>query len=185
MARRLPSIPLTARMPDSANVAGKTRNRARATLSVSSFVGLDQRQPPGAFETVRPGRRKNAYPMPNARALRSLGGAGNVTGSRFLLESQGERILVDCGLFQEREFALRNGDCSRLPPESIIAAVLTHAHLDDCLHLPKLVRDGIHGRVFCTSGTRGIARVVLQDSGRIQDKPCGPQRDWVIQITPA
>ncbi|MDA1097078.1 MAG: MBL fold metallo-hydrolase, partial [Chloroflexi bacterium] len=111
--------------------------------------------------------------MPIATTLRFLGGAGSVTGSRFLFESQGERILVDCGLFQEREFASRNWDRFPVPPESITAVVLTHAHLDHCGYLPKLVRDGFHGRVYCTSGTRDIARVVLEDSGRIQEEDAG------------
>ena len=78
--------------------------------------------------------------------LSFLGAAQNVTGSRFLLDANGSRILIDCGLYQEREFRERNWDPFPVPPRSIDAVLLTHAHLDHCGYLPKLVKDGFAGK---------------------------------------
>jgi len=74
--------------------------------------------------------------------IRFLGAAQNVTGSRHLLEANGYQILVDCGLFQERAFQERNWAPFVVPPGQINAMFLTHAHLDHCGLLPKLVREG-------------------------------------------
>jgi metallo-beta-lactamase family protein len=79
--------------------------------------------------------------------LRFLGAARNVTGSRHLLEADGTQILVDCGLYQERQFAARNWDPFEVPPAQIRAVLLTHAHLDHCGLLPKLVKEGFQGRI--------------------------------------
>ena len=80
--------------------------------------------------------------------LTFLGAAQNVTGSRYLLDTGSTRVLVDCGLFQEREFRSRNWEPFTVPPRSIDAVLLTHAHLDHCGLLPKLVRswalDALH-----------------------------------------
>lgn len=102
--------------------------------------------------------------------LRFLGAARNVTGSRHMLEVEDTRILVDCGLYQERQFASRNWDPFDIPPTSIRAVLLTHAHLDHCGLLPKLVRDGFKGRIFCTSATAEIAKIVLLDAAKIQEE---------------
>jgi len=102
--------------------------------------------------------------------LRFLGAAQNVTGSRHLLEVNGSRILVDCGLYQERQFQDRNWEPFAVPPETIDAIFLTHAHLDHCGLLPKLVKDGFHGRVYCTGATAEIARIILLDSARVQEE---------------
>ena len=99
-----------------------------------------------------------------------LGGAQNVTGSRFLVEANGSRVLVDCGLFQEREFASRNWEAFPVPPGSIDAVLLTHAHLDHSGYMPKLVKEGFRGKVFCTAPTAYIAKIVLGDSGRVQEE---------------
>lgn len=103
--------------------------------------------------------------------LTSLGGAGTVTGSKHLLQSDGERILIDCGLFQG-ERKLRDLNWSGLPvePQSIAAVVLTHAHLDHSGYLPKLVRDGFRGPILATSATRDVAELILKDSGFLQEK---------------
>jgi metallo-beta-lactamase family protein len=78
--------------------------------------------------------------------FRSLGGAGTVTGSKHLIEVSGQRILVDCGLFQGlKVLRERNWAPFPIPPQSIDAIVLTHAHLDHSGYLPKLVRDGFKG----------------------------------------
>lgn len=100
--------------------------------------------------------------------LRFLGAAQNVTGSRHLIEANGTRVLVDCGLYQEREFKSRNWDPFVVPPDTIDAVCLTHAHLDHCGLLPKLVREGFRGKIYCTQATAEIAEIILYDSARIQ-----------------
>lgn len=103
--------------------------------------------------------------------LTFLGAAGTVTGSRFLLEHEGQRVLVDCGLFQgKKELRERNWAPWPIDPKSIDAVVLTHAHIDHTGGLPRLVRDGFRGPVFCTSGTRDLSGIMLPDSGRIQEE---------------
>lgn len=101
----------------------------------------------------------------------SLGGAGTVTGSKHLLEHDGRRILVDCGLFQGLK-NLRELNWAQLPvdPASIDAVVLTHAHLDHSGYLPSLVRDGFRGPIVCTAATRDVAELILKDSGHLQEK---------------
>ena len=103
--------------------------------------------------------------------LTFLGAARTVTGSKYLVEHEGTRVLVDCGLFQGlKELRLRNWASFPVPPESIDAVVLTHAHLDHVGYLPRLVAQGYKGRVFCTAGTQDLCRLVLPDSGRIQEE---------------
>src|SRR4030042_6607600 len=108
--------------------------------------------------------------------LRFLGGAQNVTGSRHLLEANGTRLLLDCGLYQERQFLARNWEPFAVPPESITAVLLTHAHLDHCGLLPKLVREGFKGRIYCTDATAEIARVILLDSAKLQEEDAEHKR---------
>ncbi len=100
--------------------------------------------------------------------LTFLGAAETVTGSRYLLEVNGTRLLIDCGLYQERELKSRNWDPFPVPPSSLDAVLLTHAHIDHCGYLPRLVRDGFKGRVYATLATAEIAKVVLLDSARLQ-----------------
>jgi len=102
--------------------------------------------------------------------LKFLGAAKNVTGSRHLLEANGVRILVDCGLYQERQFRKRNWDAFAVPPDSIDAVLLTHAHLDHCGLLPKLVREGFKGKIYCTAATAEIAKIILLDSAHLQEE---------------
>ena len=102
--------------------------------------------------------------------LSFLGAAQNVTGSRYMVEAKGQRLLVDCGLYQERDLRGRNWDPFPVPPESIDAVLLTHAHLDHCGLLPKLVREGFHGKVLCTPATSEIAQIVLMDSAHLQEE---------------
>lgn len=103
--------------------------------------------------------------------LTSLGGAGTVTGSKHLLANGDRRILVDCGLFQGLK-SLRdlNWEPLPVPPSSIDAVVLTHAHLDHSGYLPKLVRDGFRGRIYATAATRDVAELILKDSGFLNEK---------------
>jgi len=102
--------------------------------------------------------------------LQFLGAAQNVTGSRHLLEVNNTRILVDCGLYQERQFRDRNWEPFTVPPESIDVVLLTHAHLDHCGLLPKLVKDGFKGKIYCTSATAEIAQIILLDSAKLQEE---------------
>lgn len=103
--------------------------------------------------------------------LTSLGGAGAVTGSKHLLEADGQRLLVDCGLFQGLK-RLREQNWQPLPVEagSIDAVVLTHAHLDHSGYLPKLVKDGYRGRIHASPATQDVAGIILKDSAHIQEK---------------
>jgi metallo-beta-lactamase family protein len=103
--------------------------------------------------------------------LTFLGAAGTVTGSKHLLEVGGRRVLVDCGLFQGlKELRERNWAALPIDPKQIDAVVLTHAHLDHCGYLPRLVAAGFRGRIFCTAGTRDLCTLVLPDSARIQEE---------------
>jgi metallo-beta-lactamase family protein len=99
-----------------------------------------------------------------------MGAARNVTGSRYLIEADGRKVLVDCGLYQERKFQYRNWEPFFVPPREIDAVLLTHAHLDHCGLLPRLVKDGFRGRVFCTPATADIAEIILLDSARLQEE---------------
>ena len=103
--------------------------------------------------------------------LQFLGAARTVTGSKHLLEVGHIRVLVDCGLFQGlKSLRERNWEPFPVPPASIDVVVLTHAHLDHCGYLPRLVAQGFSGRVFCTGGTAELAKIVMADAARIQEE---------------
>lgn len=103
--------------------------------------------------------------------LRFLGAARTVTGSKYLVDIDGRRILVDCGLFQGlKELRLRNWEPLPVAASDMSAVVLTHAHLDHTGYLPRLVAEGYHGRIFCTAGTADLCKLVLPDSARLQEE---------------
>jgi metallo-beta-lactamase family protein len=103
--------------------------------------------------------------------LTCLGAARTVTGSKHLLETGGHRILVDCGLFQGlKELRERNWQALPVRAESIETVVLTHAHLDHCGYLPRLVGQGFKGRVFCTPATQNLTKIVLADAAKLQEE---------------
>ncbi|AOE68071.1 mRNA 3'-end processing factor [Pseudomonas fluorescens] len=100
-----------------------------------------------------------------------LGAAGTVTGSKYLLEHRDLHILVDCGLFQGyKQLRLHNWDAFQLPARDLHAIVLTHAHLDHSGYLPLLVRNGYRGPVYATPATCELAKILLRDSGRLQEE---------------
>lgn len=103
--------------------------------------------------------------------LRFLGAAGTVTGSRYLLQQDQTRLLVDCGLFQGVK-VIRSRNWKPLPvePGSIDAVVLTHAHLDHSGYLPRLMRQGFHGPIYCTQATAELVAILLEDSAHIQEE---------------
>ena len=103
--------------------------------------------------------------------LRFLGATGTVTGSKTLIEADGRRVLIDCGLFQGfKQLRLRNWAPLPVSPAQIDAVVLTHAHLDHTGYLPLLARDGFKGPVYCTAATRDLCGILLPDSGHLQEE---------------
>lgn len=103
-----------------------------------------------------------------------LGGAGTVTGSKFLVTQGSTKVLVDCGLFQGlKQLRLRNWKKLPVRPGEIDAIVLTHAHLDHSGYLPVLVRDGFKGPIYCTPPTADLADILLRDSGHLQEEDAG------------
>lgn len=103
--------------------------------------------------------------------LQFLGAAGTVTGSRYLLEVDGKRILIDCGLFQGyKQLRERNRAEFPVSPDSIDTLLLTHAHLDHSGYIPALVRNGFRGNVHCTPATRDLCELLLLDSGHLLEE---------------
>jgi metallo-beta-lactamase family protein len=102
--------------------------------------------------------------------LKFMGATRQVTGSRYLLEAGGLRLLVDCGLFQEREFLGRNWEPFPLPLDQIDYLLLTHAHLDHSGMIPRLVRDGFGRPVLATRASVDLAEIVLRDAGHLQEE---------------
>ena len=103
--------------------------------------------------------------------LTFLGAAGTVTGSRYLLEAGGERLMIDCGLFQgEKELRLRNWSPFPVDPSTIQWLVLTHAHLDHTGYIPRLINEGFRGQILATQATVDLAHLLLPDSGHLQEE---------------
>ena len=100
--------------------------------------------------------------------LRFFGATRHVTGSCFLLEAAGLRLLVDCGMFQEREHLAKNWETLPVPPEDIHYLLLTHAHLDHSGLIPRIVRAGFQRTILATSATVDLAKIVLHDTAHIQ-----------------
>lgn len=99
------------------------------------------------------------------------GAAGTVTGSRYLIETDRYKLLVDCGLFQgPKELRLRNWENPPFKISEIDAVILTHAHIDHTGYLPRIVSMGFSGDIFCTRATEQLARLLLPDSGRLQEE---------------
>lgn len=108
---------------------------------------------------------------PPAPRLTFLGGAGTVTGSKYLLECAGRKLLIDAGLFQgPQTLRQRNWEPLAVAASDIDAVILTHAHLDHSGYLPVLWKNGFTGPVYCTSGTAALAGILLPDSGYLQQE---------------
>lgn len=103
--------------------------------------------------------------------LTFLGATGTVTGSKYLLEDGGRKVLVDCGLFQGlKELRLRNWERLPVDPAAIDAVILTHAHIDHSGYLPLLARSGFRGPVYCSAATADLCAILLPDSGYLQEE---------------
>jgi metallo-beta-lactamase family protein len=103
--------------------------------------------------------------------LTFLGAAGCVTGSKYLVEAAGKRLLVDCGLFQgNSELKDRNWKPLSIDPKTIDYAALTHAHLDHTGWLPVLVKDGYRGPIFANPATIELTEILLKDSAHLQEE---------------
>jgi metallo-beta-lactamase family protein len=115
------------------------------------------------------------------------GGVGTVTGSKYLVETKKARVLVDCGLFQGlKELRERNWQEPPFDPRSLNAVLLTHAHIDHIGYLPRLVQQGFHGPVYCSRGTADLLKILLPDSGRLQEEDADYRnRHQLTKHTPA
>ena len=108
--------------------------------------------------------------MPGKRntKLHFMGANQQVTGSRYCLDTGHSRVMIDCGLFQERQYTSRNWRQCPLPAESLHALVLTHAHIDHCGLIPRLVREGFRSPIYATAATADLLEVMLRDAAHIQ-----------------
>jgi metallo-beta-lactamase family protein len=103
--------------------------------------------------------------------LKFLGAAGTVTGSRFLLEADSRRVLIDCGLFQGKsDLRQKNWGPLGVDPGTIDAVILTHAHIDHTGYLPRLVKNGFNGPVFASAPTKALLNLLLPDAARLQEE---------------
>jgi metallo-beta-lactamase family protein len=103
--------------------------------------------------------------------IRFLGAAQTVTGSKYLITYNHQRILVDCGLFQGlKELRLKNWDRFPVDPKTISAIVLTHAHIDHSGYIPRLIKEGFTGKVYCADATKALCKILLPDTGYLQQE---------------
>jgi metallo-beta-lactamase family protein len=103
--------------------------------------------------------------------LKFLGAARSVTGSKYLLEIDSRKILIDCGLFQgKKELRERNWQSLPIDPATIHTVIITHAHIDHIGYLPRLVKDGFRGRIVCTHATEDLMKIMLLDAGKLQEE---------------
>ncbi|MFZ5832798.1 MAG: MBL fold metallo-hydrolase RNA specificity domain-containing protein [Planctomycetota bacterium] len=108
--------------------------------------------------------------------LQFLGGTRQVTGSRYYLQADGTRLLVDCGMFQERDYLDRNWDVSPVRPRDLAAVLVTHAHIDHCGLAPKLVQDGLRAPIYATPASVDLMELVLRDAAEIQEEDAAFKR---------
>jgi len=108
--------------------------------------------------------------MCKSMKIKFLGATRQVTGSSYFLDIDGVKILIDCGLFQERNYSHRNLEAFPIPPDQIQHLLLTHVHLDHCGLIPKLVKEGFAGDILLTSASKELFPIVILDSARIQEE---------------
>src|SRR4249920_566079 len=155
-------------MPSPAASSARGGRSSAANTGESPFRA--ERKSDTGWVRSHPRQLNRGYSHPMA-SLTFLGAAGTVTGSKHLLDLGDHRVLVDCGLFQGlKDLRLRNWAALPIDASRIDAVVLTHAHLDHCGYLPRLVAQGFKGRIFCTPGTRELCTLVLPDSAHIQEE---------------
>lgn len=103
--------------------------------------------------------------------IKFLGATGTVTGSKYLLEQGRKNILIDCGLFQGfKELRLRNWSELPINVNQLDSIILTHAHIDHSGYVPRLVKRGFKGKIYCTRGTRDLCKILLPDCGYLQEE---------------
>lgn len=103
--------------------------------------------------------------------LTFLGATETVTGSKYLLEVEGKKLLIDCGLFQGlKNLRLKNWAVPPFDPASLDAVILTHAHIDHSGYLPLLVKKGFRGPVYSTEGMQALCQILLPDAGYLQEE---------------
>jgi metallo-beta-lactamase family protein len=120
-----------------------------------------------------------AGPDPSATTIAFLGAVDTVTGSRYLVEGNDARVLVDCGLFQgPKKLRERNWRALPFDAASLDAVVLTHAHIDHSGYLPRLCKEGFAGPVYCTAGTRDLLQLLLPDAGHLQQEEAQHANQW-------
>ena len=109
--------------------------------------------------------------MNNKGTIHILGAAGTVTGSKYLIEANNKKIMIDCGLFQGlKQLRLLNWNNLPVDVAAIDMVLLTHGHLDHVGYLPRLIKSGFKGKIYGTAPTLAIAEIVLKDTAKIQEE---------------
>lgn len=103
--------------------------------------------------------------------IQFLGGAGTVTGSKYLIKTRSKKILIDCGMFQgTKAQRLLNWACIPVPPSEVDAIILTHAHIDHSGYIPRLIKMGFKGKIYATEATRELCAILLPDAGYLAEE---------------
>ena len=103
--------------------------------------------------------------------IQFLGGAGTVTGSKYLITFKGKKILIDCGLFQGlKKLRLQNWNDFPINESEIDCVILTHAHIDHSGYIPRLIKNGFRGKIYSTPATKDLCKILLPDSGHLMEE---------------
>jgi len=113
--------------------------------------------------------------------IKFLGATRQVTGSSYFLEAGGLKILVDCGMFQERDYSYRNWRGFPIPADQIQHLLLTHVHLDHSGLIPKLVKEGFAGDILLTPASKELFPIVILDSARMQEEDAAFKKNAMIK----